>query len=85
VPQDDRDDARLAGSVPLHRSGHLLRIAVCRAHEVGADKEQDDVRSFQLAEYRGVQLVTGDDATVMPSINQALMLQVGQVSLKVVA
>jgi hypothetical protein len=45
-PEDDRDDARLAGGVALERTGYLDTVTILRRKEVRADKKQDDVRTF---------------------------------------
>ncbi len=68
LADDDRDDAGLLRLVPLQRPLHLDVVAVVRAHEVGADQEQDQVGALQVLVDLALPFAAARDAAIGPEL-----------------
>ena len=83
--QDDGDDARLATFMALHRAHHLDVVAVIGGEKVGAHQEQDDVRAVKVVVDLSVQVLARADSAVVPSRDNAVATEPGEVLLELVA
>src|SRR5260370_4803478 len=73
--KDNRDDASLASIMPLHRSRHLLTVAVLRGHKSRADEEQNELSSVEMERNCLLPICSCTDFTIMPDANELLSLQ----------
>ena len=82
--QDNRDDNRLSGRVPLHRALHLEIVAIVGGDKVGADEQQNDVVGFDMLLDSASKLLACADPPVMPGLDNSLTLQEGELGFHLV-
>lgn len=83
-PKEDRDDAGLAGVVTFEGARHLAVEAVIGGKEVGADEEEDHLGLAEVLVDLASPRVSGSDAAVMPTLEEALAFEEGEVDLQLV-
>ena len=64
--------------VALHGSGHFAIVAIIRGYEVWAHEQEDYVGRLHSGINGSVDFLTGTNTTIMPSTDDALPLQHGE-------
>ena len=72
--KDHGDHARFACFVSLDCPLHLDVVTIVRSYEIAAYEKQNDVGLFELIADLVMNVVTSEDASIVPSINYALTL-----------
>jgi hypothetical protein len=71
--------------MPFECPLHFAFVAVIRSDEIRANKQEDDIRRVDVAIDGCSKLLAGDNATIMPGVDQALPAETPKMDLQLVA
>lgn len=71
--------------MPFESPLHLAFVAVIRSDEIRANKQEDDICGVDVAIDGCPKLLAGDNATIMPGVDQALPTETPEMNLQLVA